>query len=219
MRTSRHFAKAQSPQLSHTGTIRGISGILRSSSMGVERMAKRDAVVIDQGPPERRQHNKVVIERTANHKARLRIVDQTELDRLLVKRLISLDQHTAGEHLYRDIQSCGYMPACKWALDSNIRGAPQSVSQHRADALVKIGLARMWLLAKAGRRTTEFLFGVILGERKVPDQQLPFVRSGLDAYQDFEGWWYGRSAQEPLPELLADLPGTIKRTLPLQHKP
>ncbi len=182
-------------------------------------MAKREAVVIDQGPPERRQHNKVVVEQTAGHRARLRIVDQTELDRLLLQRHISIDQHTAGEHLFRDIQSCGYMPACKWAMDSNIRGGVQSVSQHRADALVKMGLARSWMLAKAGRRTTEYLFGVVLGERKVPKQQIPFIRSGLDSYQDFEGWWHGRSPRDPLPGLLRDLPLQVQRTLPFQHKP
>ena len=182
-------------------------------------MAKRQAVVIDTGPPERRQHHKVVIERTANHRARLRIVDQTELDRLLLKRQISLDQHTAGEHLYRDVQDCGYMPACKWTLDSNIRGGVQTVSQRRADALVKVGLARAWLLANAGRRTTEYLFGVVLGERKVADKQLPSVRAGLDGYQRFEDWWHGRTARDPLPDLLRELPLAVKLTLPFHYQP
>lgn len=177
-------------------------------------MGRSNPVVIDQGPIERRQHNKVVIEQTANHRARLRIVDQTELDRLLLQRLIDMDQHTAGEHLYRDVQACGYMPACKWAMDSNIRGASQTISQHRADALVKIGLARAWLLAKAGRRTTEYLFGVVLGERKVPKEQVPVVRLGLDKYQSFEGWWHGKDIREPLPSLLAELPGDVKSTRP-----
>lgn len=177
-------------------------------------MGKSIPVVIDTGPVERRQHNKVVVEQTANHRARLRVVDQTEIDRLLLQRLIDMDQHTAGEHLYRDIQAAGYFPACKWALDSSIRGASQTISQHRADALVKIGLGRAWLLAKAGRRTTEYLFGVVLGERKVPKEQVPVVRMGLDRYQSFEGWWHGKSTREPLPDLLKELPGDVRRTRP-----
>jgi len=177
-------------------------------------MKKSQMVAIDSGPSERRQHNTVVVERTANHKARLRVVDQTELDRLLLKRLISMDQHTAGDHLYRDVQACGYFPACKWAMDSNIRGASQTISQHRADALVKIGLARAWLMAKSGKRTTEYLFGVVLGERKVTEPQIPFIRMGLDKYQSFESWWYGKDIRTPLPDLLKELPRDVQRTHP-----
>lgn len=183
-------------------------------------MAKRqrDQIVIDQGPKERRQHNKVVLELDASNRARLRVLDQLELDRLLLERKIDIDQHTAGEHLYRDITTAGYFPACKWAMDSNIRGSVQSISQSRANVLVKLGLGRAWLLGKAGRRITEFLFGVVLGERKVPDTQVPVVRLGLDKYQSFEQWWYGRDAQSPLPELLSDLPTDIKKTLPFHHQ-
>lgn len=183
-------------------------------------MAKERApIVFDQGPPERAQHYKIAVERGANFRARLRILDQTELDRLLLERQISLEQHSAGEHLFRDVNSCGYMPACKWALDSNIRGETQTISQHRANAMVKIGLATAWLHAKAGRRTTRLLFAVVLGERKVADNQVASIRLGLDKYQGFESWWYGRDAESPLPELLADLPGDVKKTGAFQHQP
>lgn len=175
---------------------------------------KQNRVAIDQGPAERRQHNKVALELDVNHRARLRILDQHEIDRLLLERKIDIDQHTAGEHLYWSVQQAGYLPQCRWALDSNIRGAAQSISQARADTLLKLGLARAWLLAKAGRRTTEFLFGVILGERKVDDPQLPSIRLGLDRYQSFEGWWHGRDTAVPLPALLADMPRDVKRTRP-----
>lgn len=179
-------------------------------------MAKKDRqqVVIDQGPKERRQHNKVALELDANNRARLRVLDQLELDRLLLGKKISIDQHTAGEHLYRDISLAGYFPACKWSMDSNIRGSVQSVSQSRASALMKIGLGRAWLLAKAGRRTTEYLFGVVLGERRVPDRYIPVIRMSLTCYQNFEGWWYGKDAQTPLPDLLAELPRDVKVTRP-----
>ena len=57
--------------------------------------------------------------------------------------------------------------------------------------MMKIVLARSWMIQQAGRRITEYLFGVILGERKVPDPQIPVVRLGLDRYHSFESWWYG----------------------------
>ena len=182
-------------------------------------MAKvKDSVVFDQGPPERRQHNKVVIERGANHRARLRIVDQTEIDRLLLERKISLDQHTAAEHLFRDVTACGYMPACKWAMDSNIRGAAQSVSQNRANVLIRMGLSMAWMNARVGKGPTQFMVGVILGERKVPDPAVPMVQRVLDCYQSFEGWWHGKDPQAPLPSLLAELPGDVQRTRPFLNE-
>lgn len=183
-------------------------------------MAKKiiERVVFDTGPAERRQHNRVVVERTASHRARLRVVDQTEVDRLLLLRHIDLDQHSAAEHLSRDIQNAGYFPACKWSLESNIRGDVQTISACRADALLKIGLARAWLLKRAGRKITEFLFGVILGERRVTDQQVPIIRLALNKYQAFESWWHGRSTRVPLPSLLADLPGDIQKSRPFHHQ-
>lgn len=177
-----------------------------------KRIVNRDPY--DQGPRERRQHNRVAVERDANNRARLRVLDQLELDRLLLEHKIDLDQHTAGEHLYRDITMAGYFPACKWAMDSNIRGSIQSVSHSRAQALVKIGLGRAWLLAKAGRRHTEYLFGVVLGERKVSDKYVSTIQRTLSCYQNFEGWWHGQEQDSPLPDLLAELPGDVKRTKP-----
>lgn len=177
-----------------------------------DRNKQRQPITIDQGPAERRQHNKVALELDANHRARLRILDQHEIDRLLLEHKITIDQHTAGEHLFNAVQQAGYLPSCKWALDSNIRGAAQNISQGRADTLLKLGLARAWLLAKSGRRTTEYLFGVVLGERKVDDPYVPSIRLGLSTYQSFEGWWHGRDTDVPLPALLADLPSDVLRS-------
>lgn len=174
----------------------------------------KHAVVVDQGPPERRQHNTVVVERDARNRARLRIVDQTEMDRLLLQRQISMDQHTAGEHLFRLIINAGYFPSCKWALDSNIRGESQSVSHNRADALVRIGLATVWTRAKAGVAIQKLLWSVVLGERKVQERALPPLRHGLDAYQSFESWWHGRDTSSSVPALLADMPRRIQTQLP-----
>lgn len=169
---------------------------------------------IDTGPPERLQHNKVRIERDINNRARLRVVDQIEIDRLLLQGLITMDQHTAGEHLYRLITSAGYFPATKWALEANIRGDVQSMSKHRSDALVKIGLSRVWLYAKAGPATTRYLWRVILGEGKVPDKALDAVRSGLSAFQSFEAWWHGRDVDQSIPALLSDMPRNVQTHRP-----
>lgn len=175
---------------------------------------KQQAQALDQGPPERRSHNIIVAEQGANMRVRLRVVDQTEIDRLLHLRLISLDQHTAGDHLYRDMIKAGYFMNCNWSLDSGTRGDVQSISSDKSTALLKMGLSRSWLLAGIGRHSTEYLLGVVLGERSVSDKQVPLVRSGLNSYQGFDSWWQGRDVNVPVPELLQDLPHKVKRIKP-----
>ena len=179
---------------------------------------KHHKVVIDTGPAERRTHNTVVVEQGANMRARLRIIDQTAIDRLLHERKITMDQHTAGDHLYRDMIRAGYFLSSRWFDDRNIGSDPQAVSQGRATALVKIGLAKAWLLAQLGRRSTEYLLAVILGERDVPDGHVPLVRLGLNSYQGFDSWWHGRDTDVPLPALLVDLPRKVKKTRPFHHQ-
>lgn len=169
---------------------------------------------VDTGPPERMTHHRVAVERDINNRARLRILDQTELDRLLLERAISLDQHTAGEHLYHLITAAGYFPASKWAMDSNIRGEVQSMSHCRAMALVRVGLSKVWLHARAGEATTRYLWSVVLGERKVPDKALPPLRSALNAFQSFEAWWHGRDVDQSIPALLSDMPRNVQTHRP-----
>lgn len=180
---------------------------------------KKQTVTIDQGPAERRNHNTVVVEQGANMRARLRVVDQTELDRLLHKRLISLDQHTAGNHLFRDMIRAGYFLSSRWFSDAGTGGDPQGISHDRATALVKVGLAKAWLIGGIGRRSTDWLLAVVLGERKVGEDQLPIMRTGLNSYQGFDGWWSGRDTSVTIPELLAELPRKAKRSRPFHHEP
>lgn len=175
---------------------------------------KQHAVVVDQGPIERRNHNQVVVERDARNRPRLRVVDQTELDRLLWQRLITLDQHTAGDHLYGLLSNAGYFAACKWALESNIRGSVQTISDSRDTAMIKVALSTVWVRARAGLRTQQLLFAVALGERKAPDKVLPPLRFALDVYQRFESWWFGRDLDVSIPTLLSDMPGRIQSKRP-----
>lgn len=169
---------------------------------------------IDTGPPERLQHNRVRIERDINNRARLRVVDQWEIDRLLLDRLISLEQHAAGEHLYAVMTEAGYFTPCRWIMDSNIKGGESGFCHARSTALVKIGLSRVWLHAKIGNATTRYLWCVMLGEKNVAPRALPSVRNGLSAYQSFESWWHGRDHDQSVPDLLADMPARIQAHLP-----
>lgn len=174
----------------------------------------------DTGPPERQQHHKVAIERDINNRPRLRVLDQLGIDRLLLARQITMDQHTAGEHLYRLITAAGYFPACRWVLDSGIRGDAQDISMQRSGALVRIGLARAWLHAKVGRQVTALLWGGILGERKILHSDVDFFRAGLSSFQAFEAWWHGRDHDQSIPALLAEMPRNVQthRPRPFHHE-
>lgn len=210
------MAYSCSPFLS-TISSHSVTNRTSSTAMGDElaKKPRKHVEYYDTGPIERAQHNKVAIERDVNNRPRLRVLDQLEIDRLLLQRKITMDQHTAGEHLYRLITSVGYFPAAKWALDSSIRGDTQSISHHRAMALAKIGLARAWLHAKAGHRTTAYLFSVLLEEAgTVPDKLLPSFCLGLASFQAFEGWWHNQDHTASIPDLLAEMPRNIQA-----HKP
>ena len=180
---------------------------------------KQQAQALDQGPPERRTHNIIVAEQGANMRVRLRVVDQVEIDRLLYERKISLDQHTAGDHLYRDTIRAGYYLSSRWLDDKGSGGQSQGMSSDRATAFLKMGLAKAWLMSGIGRRQSEWLLAVVLGERRVADTDVPLVRSGLNSYQGFDSWWQGRDTNVPLPDLLTDLPRKVKRTRPFQYQP
>lgn len=171
--------------------------------MQINKKSVSSRIAYDQGPPERRQHNKVVVELDARNTPRLRVVDQTEFDRLLHERKISLDQHSAGEHMMADLVKSGYVMSCNWVLDSSIRGDRQAISSSKSDALLKSGLGQRWLLQRLGRGGTALVVGAAIGTHVVRETNVPIVRRGLETWMAFEGWFYGRKGTT-LPELLQE---------------
>jgi hypothetical protein len=165
-------------------------------------MAKHQPVIRDLGPPERRAHNIVRVEQDVHHRTRLRVMDQFEIDRLLYKRLISLDEHTSAENLFRDLTNAGYIRGSQWSLDANIKGDPQGISRRRSDALVRVGMAHRWLHTKIGRDATRWLVNVCLGAVRVGTRQLPKLRQALRSYRDFESAWHNYDGPRDLPSLL-----------------
>lgn len=166
---------------------------------------KRQAVVVDTGPTERRQHYKVVASLDVHNRVRLRIANQTERDRLLDAGLISLDEHTTADHLARDLQQAGFVRSSPWTLDSSIRGDVQSISTQRSDALVRVGMARRWLHEKIGREDTDWLVNVCLDMLRVPKRQIVRLKRGLACYRDYEDEWHGYTGPMDLPSLLSNL--------------
>jgi hypothetical protein len=179
-------------------------------------MAKshKQAVVADQGPPERRQHNTVAAELDVNNRVRLRVLDQLEIDRLLHKRLITLDEHISAEHFHKDLVGAGFIRSSNWALDGNVRGDTQSISTQRSDAMVKVGMATRWLHREIGRRDTDWLICICTDAIRVGDGELPRLKGSLKSYRDFEGAWHTYEGPMDLPSLLVEVKPITRRTVP-----
>lgn len=166
---------------------------------------RKAAVVVDQGPPELRYHNKVVVEQDARFRVRLRVVDQLVFDGLLHERKITLDEHTSCEHLHRDLVAAGFIRSSNWTLDNSIKSDLQSISSKRSDALVKIGMARRWLHERIGRKATDWLVGVCLDAIKVQDRQIPQLKRALGVYREYETAWNNYDGPGDLPALLENV--------------
>lgn len=173
---------------------------------------RKQAVVADQGPPERRQHNTVVAELDVNNRVRLRVMDQLEIDRLLHKRLITVEEHLTAEHFHRDLVNAGFIRSSNWALDGNVRGDSQSISTKRSDAMVKVGMARRWLHKEIGRIDTDWLVCVCTDAIRVGDKELPRLKASLKSYRDFEGTWHTYEGPSDLPSMLAEIRPSVGRT-------
>lgn len=170
-------------------------------------MAKKRAqyVALDQGPPERKNHNIIRPELTVNNRLRLRVLDQVEYDRLLHLGLISLDEHVTAEHFARDLQQAGFIRSSPWTLDSSIRGDAQAISTQRSDALVRVGLARRWLHDKIGRHDTDWLVNICLDMLRVRKNQMARLKRALASYRAYEDEWYGYNGPMDLPTLLSNM--------------
>lgn len=172
---------------------------------------RKQAVVADQGPPERRQHNTVVAELNVNNQVRLRVVDQLVIDGLLHKRKISLGEHNTAESFHRMLVAAGYIRSSNWAMDAHTRGDVQSISTQRSDAMVKMGMARRWLHKEIGRTDTDWLVCVCSDAVKVRDDELPKLKTALKSYRDFDGKWHNYEGPMDLPSLLHEIKPVVGR--------
>lgn len=178
-------------------------------------MAKRrETVVVDTGPAEMRNHNTVVAELDVHNRMRIRVVDQYDFDRLLHKRLITMDEHTSAEHLFRDLTNAGYIRGSQWNFDAGSGGDPQGISRSRSDALVRVGMARRWLHRAVGRKITDWLVGVCLGSVRVPEAHIPILKQALRAYREFETAWHNYDGPDDLPSLLGGIGSPITTVSP-----
>jgi len=154
------------------------------TSQALERMAfnmKKDA--IDTGTPEGMQHKTMVAVPAPGRpgKIHLRVVDQIELDRLLHRGVITQEEWSTGEQIYRLLYKAGMLGASKSTLNVSGRsGDPQSISEKRSDALCIVSDIINHLDKTCGRDARTFFINMIVLDLPVKtNQQVKYIKKAL----------------------------------------
>jgi hypothetical protein len=142
---------------------------------------KKDA--IDAGTPEGMQHKTMVAVPAPGRpgKIHLKVVDQIELDRLLHKGIITQEEWSTGDQIYRLLYKAGMLGASKSTLNvSGVSGDPQSISEKRSDALCIVADIIKHLDNACGQDARRFFINMIVLDSPVTtDQQVKYVKSVL----------------------------------------
>jgi hypothetical protein len=96
------------------------------------------------------------------HAVRMRVSDQIELDRLLLKGHIDRMEHSAGGSFCQDLHRAGMMGMKTVNYSPTTRGAGGDMSQAHADAVCRVGYARDTLNKEAGHRAQELTLNACL---------------------------------------------------------
>lgn len=122
------------------------------------RKYKLEVEVSDLGTNEIARRHIVAPETTYYGAPRARVVDQREMDAMLLKDLITLDEHNVLERVAEDARKASarsvigsYDPRVSKNRD------PQAVSEHQSEALRKFVALTRFVQAKAGREGLESL--------------------------------------------------------------
>lgn len=129
-------------------------------------------------------HFTVKPELTGNgHAVRLRVMDETEPERLLLAGSITSDQFSAATMLYKDLIAAKMIGPSAMNLSPSISGGdPDPVTQRQALSIKRVNDAIKHLDSDIGRNARAFLLKVVLSETMAQgSKQLALVRLGLDS--------------------------------------
>mgnify|MGYP003346239610 CR=1 FL=1 len=142
---------------------------------------KKDA--IDTGTPEGMQHKTIVAVPAPGRpgKIHLRVVDQIELDRLLLRGVITQEEWSTGDQIYRLLYKAGMLGASKSTLNVSGRsGDPQFLSEKISDAMRIVADIIKHLDKTCGRDARTFFINMIILDSPVKtDQQVKCVKKAL----------------------------------------
>ena len=114
---------------------------------------------------------------------RLRVLDGSQLDKLLHQDKISVEQHFSGEKFGGDVQSVEGSSSCLANLTRLQVGGDQA-SDRFIGALGKVVDAMRALEKSTKRGTPDLVIGAVLNTIEIDDDLLPHFKQGLDALSE-----------------------------------
>jgi hypothetical protein len=138
---------------------------------------------IDTGTPEGAKHKKMVAVPAPGRpgKIHVRVVDQTELDRLLDRGVISLEEWSSGDQVYRLMYKAGMLGSSKSTLNiSGSSGDPQFISEKKSDSLMMVGELIAHLDRKCGKVSRQLFVDMLVLDRPIKtDEQIKRIKQVL----------------------------------------
>lgn len=148
---------------------------------------------VDQGTPEISRQHKVIPQRAgpqASAPLHLRVVDESEIDRLLLKDWINVEQHQTAETLLDDLHNAGLIGMRISNYERRMGGGDtQNITRREALRRVKVRKALEYMEAKGGVKAGRLVLGVVMDDTRVVEKDLPSLREGLDFLARFYGEW------------------------------
>lgn len=142
---------------------------------------------IDTGNPEGAKHKKMVAVPAPGRpgKIHLRVVDQIELDRLLDRKVISQEEWSTGDQVYRLLYKAGMLGAAKSTLNvSGNSGDPQHLSEKKSDAMLMVGELINHLDRKCGQEARRCFMNMLMLDMSITSdkhiKQVKHVLSEVD---------------------------------------
>lgn len=149
------------------------------------RVKEKEPETVDTGTPELQQHHKVrpIPVRGDGFEVHLKVTDQREIDRLLMRDVIDLPQHSALEDFSDMLRKCHMMgPAIgRYDVRYTQRRSPDSVTSNITANLVRVGEITEKIDAEAGLRARTFLIDTLVYDIRVSKQNQPMFLKAVEA--------------------------------------
>lgn len=146
---------------------------------------------MDLGAPRLAHHHKTEVHEDASRRRHLRVMDQAGIDQLLLKDVITVDQHSILQAFTRDLHNARMLGMKIVTYEVPISGGdPQSMSGRMADAMMKVGEIQKYLDRECGRAYREMLVQLCTMD-KIPAVPLNAFLHSIDVLAKFYLIWNG----------------------------
>ncbi len=166
---------------------------------------------LDFGSKQLEQHHDMVLEQLEGQRARAKILDQKEIDRLYMKDYLDREQHASGERFFEMTIKAGcYVKGIniEQAIVSGTSSREMRINIGELMGLRSLILIRVCkVLDKCIGNDARFVFDVIVNDRRVKRQEeLDVLHLGLDGLNEY---WNPRPKNDPRRHVLSALASPV----------